>query len=474
MIEQFVRTFPTHHPEAFQAKVKAAIPSEPDYAEGRRAARSSSRGIWTTSPTKSNQKWKVCSLRESCRRGGGGGGERASVREREREREPTNGVGGGGGGGGWDEEMIYLWWNLCIMYLFACQVRVSIGGSGLCCCVCVTSLERLLTPLFGEIKRECVYSVCAGTEEAVLLSGGEQGVTVQFSHRVNLLIWLVTQKYSKLLLTPTLLPCLTLPSHPHHHHPPPATWLWVTGGKRSKLCVHWHSLCGEENGPHKIFPPLLFRLVRFPHILTHISTCSVCFPHTVTHINNCDTFWHTSALALFVSLTLWHTSTTVTHSDTHQHLLCLFPSHCDTHQQLWHIVTHISNCPVCFPHIVIYSTVCCLPFTTCIHVVHQHPPSVNTGQHATSRERNGIRSFLRLALRRVVSGQLLAGTEIPAATLSPPQWFCIKIGSDESRFNASFVVRGRITIKAVSVNHNFWRGRGAEAENRTDIVRLPV
>ena len=34
------------------------------------------------------------------------------------------------------------------LYLLACQVRVTVGDSGLCCCVCVTSFERLLTPLF--------------------------------------------------------------------------------------------------------------------------------------------------------------------------------------------------------------------------------------------------------------------------------------------------------------------------------------
>ena len=29
----------------------------------------------------------------------------------------------------------------------ACQVRITVGDSGLCCCVCVTSFERELTPL---------------------------------------------------------------------------------------------------------------------------------------------------------------------------------------------------------------------------------------------------------------------------------------------------------------------------------------
>ena len=37
---------------------------------------------------------------------------------------------------------MYLWWSLRTWYLLACQVRVTVGASGLCCCVCVTSFER--------------------------------------------------------------------------------------------------------------------------------------------------------------------------------------------------------------------------------------------------------------------------------------------------------------------------------------------
>ena len=33
------------------------------------------------------------------------------------------------------------------MYLLACQVLDTVGDSGLCCCVCVKSFERDLTPL---------------------------------------------------------------------------------------------------------------------------------------------------------------------------------------------------------------------------------------------------------------------------------------------------------------------------------------
>ena len=32
---------------------------------------------------------------------------------------------------------MYLWWNLCTLYLLACQMRVPVGDLGLCCCVCV-------------------------------------------------------------------------------------------------------------------------------------------------------------------------------------------------------------------------------------------------------------------------------------------------------------------------------------------------
>ena len=38
---------------------------------------------------------------------------------------------------------MYLWWSLCTLYLHACQVRVTVGDSGFCCCcTCVTYFER--------------------------------------------------------------------------------------------------------------------------------------------------------------------------------------------------------------------------------------------------------------------------------------------------------------------------------------------
>ena len=39
-------------------------------------------------------------------------------------------------------KIMYLWWRLRTLYLLACQMRVTVGDSGLCCCVCVASFER--------------------------------------------------------------------------------------------------------------------------------------------------------------------------------------------------------------------------------------------------------------------------------------------------------------------------------------------
>ena len=37
---------------------------------------------------------------------------------------------------------MYLWSSLCTLNLHACQVRVTVGDSSLCCCTCVTYFER--------------------------------------------------------------------------------------------------------------------------------------------------------------------------------------------------------------------------------------------------------------------------------------------------------------------------------------------
>ena len=41
---------------------------------------------------------------------------------------------------------------------------------------------------------------------------------------------------------------------------------------------------------------------------------------------------------------------------------------------------------------------------------------------------------------------------------------CIKLGSDESHFNVSLIVRGKVT-KTVSINHNFRRERSEESRS---------
>ena len=45
---------------------------------------------------------------------------------------------------------LYFWWSLCTLCLHACQATVTASHSVLCCCVCVTSFELRLTPLFVE------------------------------------------------------------------------------------------------------------------------------------------------------------------------------------------------------------------------------------------------------------------------------------------------------------------------------------
>ena len=41
----------------------------------------------------------------------------------------------------WAKRM-YLWWGLCTSYLHACQMRVTVGDSCLCCCSYVTYSKR--------------------------------------------------------------------------------------------------------------------------------------------------------------------------------------------------------------------------------------------------------------------------------------------------------------------------------------------
>ena len=61
-------------------------------------------------------------------------------------------------------------------------------------------------------------------------------------------------------------------------------------------------------------------------------------------------------------------------------------------------------------------------------------------------------------------GEGEGGQTIPKTTLSPPDWFCIKMGSDVSHLSVSLIVRGK-DHKTVSLNHNFWRERKSETES---------
>ena len=59
---------------------------------------------------------------------------------------------------------MYLWWSLCTLYLHACQVRATVGDSGLCCCACVLCMctvwsviqKKKHTLSDGEIR----YAIC--------------------------------------------------------------------------------------------------------------------------------------------------------------------------------------------------------------------------------------------------------------------------------------------------------------------------
>ena len=64
---------------------------------------------------------------------------------------------------------MYLWWSLCTLYLHARQVRVTVGDTDLCCCVCVTYFERYLTPL------RVVWRGTSGDRDPKGVGGGAGG-----------------------------------------------------------------------------------------------------------------------------------------------------------------------------------------------------------------------------------------------------------------------------------------------------------
>ena len=63
------------------------------------------------------------------------------------------------------------------------------------------------------------------------------------------------------------------------------------------------------------------------------------------------------------------------------------------------------------------------------------------------------------------------GDYIPIATLSPPDDFCIKMGSDESHFNVSVGSDGQ-SHKTVSTNRNLFEEKGEPKRYRTEGLPL--
>ena len=49
---------------------------------------------------------------------------------------------------------------------------------------------------------------------------------------------------------------------------------------------------------------------------------------------------------------------------------------------------------------------------------------------------------------------------------------CIKMGSDESHFNVSLIVRDKVTIKTVSTTHNLFEEKGEPKQNRAEALLL--
>ena len=60
------------------------------------------------------------------------------------------------------------------------------------------------------------------------------------------------------------------------------------------------------------------------------------------------------------------------------------------------------------------------------------------------------------------------GDYIPIASLSSQNNFCIKMGSDESHFNVSLIVRDKVT-RRVSTNHKLSEGRREPKRNRAEL-----
>ena len=62
------------------------------------------------------------------------------------------------------------------------------------------------------------------------------------------------------------------------------------------------------------------------------------------------------------------------------------------------------------------------------------------------------------------------GDYIPIATLSPPNDSCIKVGSDESHFNVSLIVRDKVTRQCPQTTT--FEVKGEPKQIRTEVPLL--
>ena len=62
------------------------------------------------------------------------------------------------------------------------------------------------------------------------------------------------------------------------------------------------------------------------------------------------------------------------------------------------------------------------------------------------------------------------GDYISIATLSPPNDSCVKMGSDESHFNVSFIVRDKVTRQCLKTTA--FEEKGEPKRIRTEVLLL--
>ena len=110
----------------------------------------------------------------------------------------------------------YVWRSWCTLHLLACQVRVTVGDSGLCCCVCVTSCERWLTPLFveEEVRYDLALKTCTRTRR---VSGSIRPNTRQYIFLELIHVYVILSSLSSTLSS-------ILATRP-------ADWAWIRPGR---------------------------------------------------------------------------------------------------------------------------------------------------------------------------------------------------------------------------------------------------